>query len=169
MHYASYLSPVGRLLLTAEGDCLTGLWPSETVPEGAAPGAELPVLEQTKKWLDRYFAGEKPEMDIPVDPKGTAFQKQVWQLLLDIDYGQTRTYGALAREMARKMGKERMSAQAVGQAVGKNPISILIPCHRCVGANGQMTGYAWGVEKKVWLLRHEGLTITDTIIQKTEE
>ena len=152
--FAEYASPVGKLLLLSDGDALTELYVNMVVPEEAVRADSL-VLQQTKDWLDRYFRGEKPEMDIPINPKGTSFQKQVWQILLAIPYGAVRSYGDIAREMAAILGKEKMSAQAVGQAVGSNPISILIPCHRVVGARGQLTGYAWGVEKKAWLLKHE--------------
>lgn len=152
--FAEYASPLGKLLLLSDGDALTGLYVNMAVPKEAAR-ADCLVLQQTKDWLDRYFRGEKPEMDIPINPKGTSFQKQVWQILLAIPYGEVRSYGDIAREMAAILGKEKMSAQAVGQAVGSNPISILIPCHRVVGARGQLTGYAWGVEKKAWLLKHE--------------
>lgn len=152
--FAEYASPVGKLLLLSDGDALTGLYVNMAVPEETVR-ADCLVLQQTKDWLDRYFRGEKPEMDIPINPKGTSFQKQVWQILLAIPYGEVRSYGDIAREMAAILGKEKMSAQAVGQAVGSNPISILIPCHRVVGARGQLTGYAWGVEKKAWLLNHE--------------
>lgn len=154
VYYAEYASPVGKLLLTAEDECLTGLWIQREAPEGAAK--DCPVLEEAKRWLDDYFQGTAAACDLPMKPKGTAFQEQVWEILLTIPYGQTRTYGSIAREMAEKLGKEKMSAQAVGQAVGSNPISILIPCHRVVGAKGKLTGYAFGLDKKIWLLRHEG-------------
>lgn len=151
VNIAEYDSPVGKLLLQSDGQRLTGLWMNRDCgePEGD------PVLEKAKLWLDDYFRGEVREADFPLAPAGTVFQKQVWEILLTIPYGQTRTYGDIAREMAARLGKEKMSAQAVGQAVGRNPISILIPCHRVVGAKGQLTGYAWGVEKKKWLLEHE--------------
>lgn len=156
--YTYYDSPVGRLLLTCDGEALTGLWMDREAPADARPG-QAAVLVSAGKWLDGYFRGEKPEMEFPLAPAGTAFQKHVWDILLAIPYGQTRTYGDIAREMAAKLGKEKMSAQAVGQAVGANPISILIPCHRVVGARGQLTGYAGGLERKVWLLSHEGWKI----------
>ena len=162
--FAEMDSPVGQLLLTAEGDSLTGLWMGRTPPEGAEC-PEHPVLKKTAIWLEDYFRGEDPEVDIPLAPAGTAFQKLVWQMLLTIPFGETGTYGAIAREMAEKMGKATMSAQAVGQAVGKNPISILIPCHRIVGAEGKLTGYAGGLEKKRWLLRHEGWQLRNDKIQ----
>ena len=150
-------SPVGPLYLTSDGEKLTGLWMRE--PEGEAVLADLPVLWEARKWLDAYFRGEAPAVEaLPLAPKGTEFQMLVWELLLDIPFGQTRTYGDLAKEAAARLGKTRMSAQAVGGAVGRNPISIIIPCHRVVGAGHALTGYAGGLEKKLWLLRHEGWT-----------
>lgn len=153
VYLAEYESPIGTLLLTADDTALTGIWMQRQLPEGAA--GESPVLEAAKCWLDAYFQGRKPELSLPLNPEGTAFQKLVWQMLLVIPYGQVRTYGDIAREMAGWLGKEKMSPQAVGQAVGNNPISILIPCHRVVGAKGQLTGYASGLDKKIWLLQHE--------------
>lgn len=152
LHFAEYLSPVGKLLLRSDGLALTGLWFDREAPEELS---EDEVLQAAKRWLDGYFCGEKEAAEIPLALEGTAFQKQVWELLAGIPYGRTRTYGELARDLAMRQGKDRMSAQAVGQAVGSNPISILIPCHRVVGAKGQLTGYAWGIEKKQWLLCHE--------------
>ena len=150
MDYCEYPSPVGTLYLTADPGGLTGLWMHPEMTE------DYPVFAQAKNWLDSYFSGNPADISFPLNPHGTAFQKQVWELLLTIPYGETTTYGSLAREMARRCGREKMSAQAVGQAVGANPISILIPCHRVVGANGRLTGYAGGLDKKEWLLRHEG-------------
>lgn len=152
LHFAEYDSPVGKLLLRSDGRSLTGLWIGRDLPE---KGTEDPVLKETALWLDGYFRGEAPPVTVPLAPEGTAFQLLVWELLQTIPYGGTKTYGEIAREAAARLGKERMSAQAVGQAVGSNPISILIPCHRVVGAKGQLTGYAWGIEKKQWLLSHE--------------
>lgn len=166
MCFSEYDSPVGRLLLTAENGFLTGVWMDRPAPEGAVPNENAEVLVKTRDWLDRYFRGEDPKPDIPLAPKGTEFQKKVWAILLGIGRGQTRTYGDIARELAGQAGG-RMSAQAVGQAVGKNPISILIPCHRCVGAGGQLTGYAGGLDRKIWLLRHEGRQITkDKVLEQ---
>ena len=143
MVYLEYDSPVGKLFLASDGSSLKALG------FGDAPGetGRDPVLEMAKQWLDDYFLGRFREPEFPLAPEGTAFQQKVWQMLLEIPYGETVSYG----DLARKLGKT-MSAQAVGQAVGKNPIAILIPCHRVVGAKGQLTGYAWGVEKKKWLL-----------------
>lgn len=147
MHFAEYDSPVGKLLMCSDGTALTqlqiGLETQELLNEDE-------VLRRTKKWLDGYFRGQREPVPVPLKPKGTAFQQRVWKLLLTVPYGEVTTYGALAKQLG-----ETMSAQAVGQAVGKNPIGILIPCHRCVGAKGQLTGYAWGIEKKRWLLSHE--------------
>ena len=155
MYFAEYPSPLGMLLLTCEENALTGLRMGKQPPE-AGRREDHPVLQQAMQWLDGYFRGEVQPIPFPLNPQGTPFQKQVWQLLLTIPYGATRSYGDIAREMACLLGQERMSAQAVGQAVGKNPISILIPCHRVVGAKGQLTGYAGGLDKKIWLLEHEG-------------
>lgn len=154
-YFSEYDSPVGRLLLLSDGEALTGLWMDMAVPDDALAGEEVPVLRKTGEWLDGYFRGEAPDMDIPLAAEGTDFQKKVWTILLAIPFGQTRTYGDIAKEMACLLEKKTMSAQAVGGAVGRNPISILIPCHRCVGAKGQLTGYAGGLERKAWLLRHE--------------
>ena len=150
MGYCEYPSPVGTLYLTADACGLTGIWMHPEKTE------DFPVLSQAKSWLDAYFSGNPAEIPFPLNPRGTAFQKQVWDILLTIPYGKTTTYGAIAREMAVRTSREKMSAQAVGQAVGANPISILIPCHRVVGANGKLTGYAGGLDKKLWLLHHEG-------------
>ena len=149
-----YYSPIGPLWLTSDGEALTGLWmqPAETtVPDGADP-----ILQKAVNWLDSYFRGKQPSPDaLPLSPAGTDFQHLVWEILLTIPYGATRTYGDIAREAANRMGKAKMSAQAVGGAVGRNPISIIIPCHRVIGAKGALTGYAGGLAKKEWLLRHE--------------
>jgi methylated-DNA-[protein]-cysteine S-methyltransferase len=111
---------------------------------------ELPIFESVRAWLDDYFIGQHREIDFTLSPAGTDFQKRIWEILLTIPYGEITTYGAMAKQLG-----EKMSAQAVGQAVGRNPIGIIIPCHRVVGAKGQLTGYAGGLEKKKWLLRHE--------------
>lgn len=156
MEYCQYDSPIGTLLLTSNEGALTGVWMDAAAPLDALLGGDNPVLLRTRQWLDRYFRGENSPVDIPLAPAGTEFQRLIWKLLTAIPYGQTRTYGSIAREAAALLGKERMSAQAVGGAVGRNPISILIPCHRVVGADGQLVGYAGGLERKAWLLRREG-------------
>ncbi len=159
-YYTFYSSPLGRILLLSDGTALTGLYMEGQRGEPCGIEADLPVFDKTKNWLDAYFRGESPEpKSLPLFPKGTVFQEAVWQILLTIPYGQTLSYGHIAREIAQRLGKEKMSAQAVGQAVGRNPISIIIPCHRVVGAKGQLTGYAGGVDKKNWLLKHEGVSV----------
>lgn len=150
LHYDRYESPRGTLWLTGYDGILTGL--SFEEPRGEyKPG----TFHAVRHWLDNYFRGIPREIDFQTDPAGTPFQQLVWKLLLEIPYGKTVTYGDLARAAEKAMGKEQMSAQAVGQAVGRNPIAIIIPCHRCVGAKGKLTGYAYGLDRKAWLLKHE--------------
>ena len=147
-----YPSPIGVLLLTSDGKALTGLrMDTQPPPEAAMERRDdLPLFASARRWLDAYLEGKPQTLDFPLAPAGTAFQQRVWQLLLQIPYGHTTTYGAIARSIS-----PTMSAQAVGGAVGKNPIGIIIPCHRCIGSQGQLTGYAGGLDKKKWLLRHE--------------
>lgn len=159
--FMKYNSPIGPLLLISDGEALTGLYMNRELP---AEMTQLPVFARAGNWLDDYFRGIDRQPDFPIHPTGTPFQQQVWNILQDIPWGTLRTYGDIARQMASVCGKPAMSAQAVGQAVGKNPISILIPCHRCVGAGGALTGYAAGLEKKKWLLRHEGFVIQENKI-----
>lgn len=167
-HYASctYDSPVGELTLAAGDDGLKGLWLGGQKYFGASldgpmePGANE-HLEAACAWLDEYFAGQNPPLDrLALAPNGSEFRQVIWGLLCEIPLGETRTYGQLAAAAAERLGKERMSAQATGGAVGHNPISIIIPCHRVVGADGSLTGYAGGIRKKLWLLEHEGV-LTD--------
>ena len=167
----TYFSPLGELLLSADDMGLSGLWFAgqryfaRTLPPGAVP-RETPVLTASKRWLDCYFSGAHPDFLPPLHLIGTDFQQAVWNLLLEIPYGQTVTYGALARTLAQQLGKPAMSAQAVGAAVGRNPVSIIVPCHRVVGANGNLTGYAGGVERKRFLLNLEGADLTRLHIPK---
>lgn len=161
MYAAQYDSPLGKLLLTCTDAGLTGIHMNRELPEHLE---NHPYLVQTAAWLDAYFRGEKIPAQIPLAPEGTVFQKQVWKILLTIPWGETTTYGQIAREMAVLRGKKKMSAQAVGQAVGRNPIIILIPCHRVLGAGGQLTGYRCGLEKKIWLLHHEDHKIEKDIV-----
>lgn len=164
MKAALYESPLGTYVMAEEGGALVGLWlmgqkyfPKELPPLGSGEGE---IFTRTRRWLDAYFAGERPEPgELRLAPKGSAFARQVWELLLEIPYGETVTYGQLARELAKRRGLERMSAQAVGGAVGHNPISIIIPCHRVLGAKGQLTGYAGGLEIKRRLLELEGVEL----------
>lgn len=161
MEYTNeYVSPLGKILLASDGHALTGLW-FEGQKYFAAkldPDHEekkLPVFARTAEWLALYFDGEKPAFIPPLTLKGTPFQKEVWEILLEIPFGQTTTYAEIAAEIARRRGLASMSAQAVGSAVAHNPISLIIPCHRVVGSDGSLTGYAGGLEKKEWLLAME--------------
>ena len=149
---SEYPSPIGVLLLTSDGTGLTGLWMDTQPPPEATMERrdDLPLFASVRRWLDAYFEGKPQTPDFPLAPSGTAFQQQVWQLLLQIPYGHTTTYGTIARSIS-----PTMSAQAVGTAVGHNPISIIVPCHRVVGSDGSLTGYAGGVEKKAALLAIE--------------
>ena len=155
-----YTSPLGGMTLSSDGEALTGLWfdgmkhyPHKLVEESIE--AELPIFAQTSKWLDIYFSGEEPDFTPPINLQTTTFRKAVSDILLTIPYGQTMTYGEIARILTEKQGVERMSAQAVGGAVGHNPISIIVPCHRVIGADGSLTSYAGGLDKKIALLKLE--------------
>lgn len=161
---AAFDSPCGLLTLASDGQHLTGLWIEGqkyflgTMREEVTVNDDLPIFGQTRAWLNRYFKGEKPLIsELPLAPWGSAFRKEVWKLLCQIPYGEVTTYGELARAVAQLQGKQTMSAQAIGGAVGHNPISIIIPCHRVVGTNGSLTGYAGGIEKKIKLLELEGV------------
>ena len=162
-----YNSPMGGILLAADEIGLTGVWfdgqkyfarglPKERTDRNT------PVLSAAKCWLDVYFTGREPDFMPPLNPIGSEFQRAVWELLLQIPYGQTTTYGALAQELAKRQELAHMSAQAVGGAVGRNKISILIPCHRVIAADGTLGGYSSGVERKRFLLRLEGLSIPES-------
>lgn len=153
----TYFSPLGEITLVCDDDALVHL--SLPGQQGFSHDAELhghPILELAADWLDRYFAGLSPSPSgLPLRPEGTAFRRLIWKLLLQVPYGQTVSYGDLAKKAAALLGKPRMSAQAVGGAVGANPIAIVIPCHRCVGSDGSLTGYAGGIHYKKALLQLE--------------
>ena len=162
MHYIyRYDSPVGSMTMASSGAALTGLWFdnqkhfAQTLSE---PYDEklLPVFEDTIKWLDIYFGGAVPDFTPELSVHSTPFRKAVYDILLTIPYGHTITYGEIAANLSHQMGKKKMSGQAVGGAVGHNPISIIIPCHRVVGADGSLTGYAGGIDRKKFLLELEG-------------
>ena len=166
-----YDSPLGAILLAADETGLTGLWfdgqkffardlPAERVEQNT------PALSEVKRWLDSYFTGKEPDFMPPLHPIGSAFRRSVWDILLRIPYGQTTTYGEIARQLAEKQGRPRIAAQAVGGAVGHNKISIIIPCHRVVGTNGSLTGYAGGIDKKVKLLEWEHTDMTGLFVPR---
>ena len=164
MYYSTmYTSPLGGVKLVCNEENLAGLWFTGQKYFGASVTGEVkedggqPVLKAAKTWLDRYFAGEKPKIsELPLAPNGSEFRREVWKILCEIPYGEVMTYGEIARKIAAETNS-KMSARAVGGAVGHNPISVIIPCHRVVGADGSLTGYAGGVDKKIKLLELEGV------------
>lgn len=161
MEYISYYqSPIGKMLLAADEIGLTGVWFDKQKYFARSLGKEWEekeqeVLRDTKKWFDIYFSGNEPKFSVPLHLIGTPFQMEVWEILLTIPYGKTMTYGEIAKKIAVRRGMERMSAQAVGGAVGQNPIGVIVPCHRVIGAKGSLTGYAGGIDKKIKLLQLE--------------
>ncbi len=161
MQYISYYEfPLGKIVLAADDIGLTGLWFEgqkyfALYLEKEHEERELPIFEKVKEWLDIYFSGQEPDFQIPLHFTGTDFQNEVWEILYSIPYGKTTTYGAIAKQIAEKRGIKSMSAQAVGGAVGRNEISIIVPCHRVIGSNGRLTGYAGGLDKKTALLELE--------------
>ena len=171
VYTCSYNSPIGNMLIAADEIGLTGLWFegqkyfANTLSDEHIP-QETEILAETKKWLDVYFSGEEPKFTPPLHPEGSTFRQAVWQILLQIPYGQTTTYGEIARKMAELKNTSHMSAQAVGGAVGHNEISIIIPCHRVVGTNGSLTGYAGGIDKKISLLELEHVDMISLFIPK---
>lgn len=165
MFFKKISSPLGEITLRSDGEALTGLWFVDDKHYGdkdiqGAKIAELPVFALTEKWLGAYFAGAKPDVDVPLRFAGSDFQERVWEILQNIPYGQLVTYGAIAREIAAQKGLARMSAQAVGGAVGRNPLCIIVPCHRVVGASGSLTGYGGRMWRKVRLLELEGVDMS---------
>ena len=163
IYMGRYDSPLGPITLAGEDGALTGLWFDGQKYFGAGlpagtPEGEPPVFRQVRAWLDRYFRGEDPGPAPPLAPAGTAFQRAVWEVLREIPYGRTATYGQVAQAAGCGLGRNT-SPRAAGSAVGRNPISLLIPCHRVVGAGGSLTGYAGGLERKEALLKLEGAEI----------
>lgn len=162
MHYTSiYHSPVGEIFLAADEVGVVGLWFKDAkyyaycLDKENEP-RETPVLKELKRWLDLYFKGIEPDFTPPIHMIGTPFQLEVWNILKEIPYGKTTTYKEIADKIAKNRGAERMSAQAVGTAVGKNNISLLVPCHRVVGTNNSLAGYAGGIDRKMYFLKLEG-------------
>lgn len=171
IYTSEYTSPLGGILLAADEVGLRGLWFdgqkyfARDLPDERTE-RENPVLSEAKRWLDLYFGGQEPDFLPPLHPVGTPFRQAVWEILLRIPYGKTVTYGEISKQLAEKMGLERMSAQAVGGAVGHNEISIIIPCHRVVGSNGSLTGYAGGIDRKIKLLELEHADMSRFFVPK---
>ncbi len=151
-----YESPIGTIVITSDGEALTGLWFSDWrfAPE-LLETSSCPVLEETKRWLDIYFSGRDPGFTPALRMDVTPFRSEVYKLLLEIPFGETTSYGEIAKVLARRRGLDLMSAQAVGGAVGHNPISLIVPCHRVIGSDGSLIGYEGGLDKKRWLLAME--------------
>ena len=171
VYTCNYKSPLGDILLAADEIGLTGLWFegqkyfANTLPDDHIP-QETEILTEAKRWLDIYFSGEEPNFIAPLHPTGSVFRQEVWKILLQIPYGQTITYGEIACRMAEIKNTSHMSAQAVGGAVGHNKISIIIPCHRVVGTNGSLTGYAGGIDRKISLLKLEHTDMSRLFVPK---
>ncbi|MDD7201902.1 MAG: methylated-DNA--[protein]-cysteine S-methyltransferase [Sphaerochaetaceae bacterium] len=167
MYVAKYASPLGAISLASDGEVLTGLWFDGQKYDRYGLGNEveerddLPVFADAKRWLDIYFSGKDPGFRPALAVPESEFARIVSAIMLQIPYGQTTTYGEIARKVAKRLGRESMSSQAVGYAVGHNPISLIVPCHRVVGSSGSLTGYAGGLERKVALLEGEGINLKD--------
>lgn len=175
MNYTcTYNSPLGGITLASDGECLIGLWFdgqkyfADTLDKDYI-AKELPIFEQTKRWLDIYFSGQEPDFIPPLAMNTTPFRKAVWEIMLTIPYGKTMTYGEIASKIAAQKGIATISAQAVGGAVGHNSISLIIPCHRVVGTNGSLTGYAGGIDKKIQLLELEKADMSQLFVPKNSK
>ncbi len=174
MYYATtYKSPVGTITMACDEHNLVGLWNEEqkyfggTIAQQMIQKEDVPIFDVAKKWLEAYFSGEKPVIsELPLAPIGGEFRQMVWAILCEIPYGEVITYGEIAKKVAFKMKKSNMASQAIGGAVGHNPISIMIPCHRVVGSNGNLTGYAGGIQTKIKLLELEGVDVSRLFVPK---
>lgn len=161
IYVANYKSPIGNLLIASKNNKLIGLWIEGQKYyfsnfKDEVQQLDNNILLDTKKWLDKYFNKEKPSInELELNPIGSEFRQEVWKILCTIPYGKVITYNDIAKQIAHNRGINKMFAQAIGGAVGHNPISIIIPCHRVVGSNGSLTGYAGGIDKKIYLLKHE--------------
>ncbi|MCL2226156.1 MAG: methylated-DNA--[protein]-cysteine S-methyltransferase [Oscillospiraceae bacterium] len=169
MYYSTCPSPVGVITLACDGESLVGLWlegqkyHGESISGALAEKDDLPIFYEAKEWLDRYFDGKMPDAsELPLAPAGSAFRQKVWHILRKIPYGEIITYGDIAKQIAKNQNKASAYSRAVGGAVGHNPISIIIPCHRVVGSGGSLTGYAGGIQKKKSLLELEGADLAAT-------
>ncbi len=174
-YHINYQSPIGNMVVACddEKEHIVGLWIEGqkyflgSLSEEPILQEGIPVLRKAADWLDAYFAGKKPGIEeLPLAPQGGAFRQEVWKILCEVPYGSVITYGEIARKMASRMGKETMSAQAAGGAVAHNPISVIIPCHRVVGTNRSLTGYAGGIDRKIKLLKHEGVDTSEFFVPK---
>ena len=160
IHTSQYTSPLGKITIACDEEAIIGLWFNEqkhfgsTLSENVVEDSHH-LLEEASAWLDIYFQGLKPDFTPQVKMTGTEFRKEVWKILMTIPYGKTMTYGQIAKEIAKKRNPKKMSAQAIGGAVGNNPISLIIPCHRVIGKDGNLVGYAGGVDRKTKLLEME--------------
>ena len=168
---SKYSSPLGGITLASNGKELTGLWFdgqkyfADNLPNKHEE-KDLPIFAETKKWLDIFFSGKAPEFTPPVAMEGISpFRRRVWEIMLEIPFGKTLSYGEIAKRIEKETGK-RASSQAVGGAVGHNSVSLVIPCHRVVGANGSLTGYAGGIDKKIALLKMEGAYTSELTLPK---
>ena len=167
MHYLNhYESPLGAMTMASDGEHLTGLWfdgqkyDRSTIDGNAELKPHLPVFTQTTQWLDSYFGGTDPGFAPPIRVESSDFKKTVTAIMLSIPFGATSTYARIAAEVARRTGRKQMSAQAVGGAVGHNPIALIVPCHRVLASDGSLRGYAGGVDRKEWLLKMEGVNMS---------
>lgn len=169
--YYTYTSPIGKITVAASERSIVGLWIEgqryymDVLRGKEYEEKETDIIKLAKAWLDKYFNNERPEIHgLPIEFIGSDFRKDVWKILAEIPYGKIITYGDIAKQMAEKKGIKRMSAQAVGGAVGRNPISIIIPCHRVVGSNGSLTGYSGGIDIKIKLLKLEGVDLSQLYV-----
>lgn len=172
MYYKTYYrSPLGEILIVSDEQKLIGLWIEgqkyylSGLNQELIQNDKIQILCETREWLNRYFNGEKPEIkELQLAPIGNEFRQNVWKILCEVPYGKTITYGEIAKKIAKIMNRSNMSAQAIGNAVGHNPISIIIPCHRVIGSNGNITGYAGGIDKKIMLLKLEKVNLDKIFI-----
>ena len=176
IYYTVYDSVIGKLTLASDGINLIGLWIEgqkyfkSYIKEEMIYNNDLEIFKEVKRWLDNYFSGKKTSIEnLKLKPDGSEFRKLVWKILCKIPYGKVRTYKDIAQEISNITGKKKMSSQAVGQAIGHNPISIIIPCHRVIGTNGNLTGYAGGLEIKKKLLEFENVDMTNLYIPKIKK
>ncbi len=162
---------LGKITIACSDEGIVGLWLDGQryfkygIDEALETNPTHPLLQRTTKWLDDYFSNKKPDAsELPLEPRGSRFAKDVWGELVKIGYGELSTYGNIAKKVATKNNKSTWSARATGGAVGHNPISIIVPCHRVIGANGNLTGYGGGIKRKIWLLEHEGVDVSKLIV-----